>query len=588
MFLRTHRESALAEARRATHCARTASCPRRSPASRYRSRICSTLPAISRAPGRKRSPMPPRPQPMPAWCGVLRQAGAIIVGRTNMVEFAFSGLGLNPHYGTPRNPWDRATGRIPGGSSSGAAVSVSDGMAAMGLGTDTGGSVRIPAALCGLTGFKPTARRISTDGTLPLSTTLDSIGPIARSVACCALVDSILAGEAPQVPPALPLKGLRLGVVQDYVAGRTWTAPWRRLSAAALTRLSQAGALRERGALRSPATAAADQPEGRPGGSRGLRGTPRTARAAPGRVRPARGIAHPARRRHQRGRLYRRVDAARRHDRRQRARRGALRCAADADRDHGCARHRAAGGGRSTLWQDQSRHAAQLQRGEFSRRLRPVHSLPPAGRGSGGADGRGAKRRGPAPARSGAGAGSRRCAREVRAQGSTQRRRARGRAERAAIDRRAARRASSRAAATYADAAVLAREVEARMLERLQYIKLAPQRILDAGCGEGHGAGRLAEVYPDAQVLGLDFAYPMLQAARGQGAWLRRVLGAQARRLSVRRFCRRAAGCGERGSRLVQSGPALRRRSAAGAEGTAAGAEGRGAADVQLLRARIP
>jgi len=124
----------------------------------------------------------------------LRQAGAIIVGRTNMVEFAFSGLGLNPHYGTPKNPWDRATGRIPGGSSSGAAVSVADGMAAMGLGSDTGGSVRIPAALCGLTGFKPTARRIPTDGAFPLSTTLDSIGPIARSVACCALVDAILAG----------------------------------------------------------------------------------------------------------------------------------------------------------------------------------------------------------------------------------------------------------------------------------------------------------------------------------------------------------------------------------------------------------
>lgn len=147
----------------------------------------------------------------------LRQAGAVIIGRTNMVEFAFSGLGLNPHYGTPKNPWDRAAGRIPGGSSSGAAVSVADGMAAMGLGTDTGGSVRIPAALCGLTGFKPTARRIAKEGTFPLSTTLDSIGPIARSVACCALVDSILAGETPQSPSALPLKGLRLGVVRDYV-----------------------------------------------------------------------------------------------------------------------------------------------------------------------------------------------------------------------------------------------------------------------------------------------------------------------------------------------------------------------------------
>jgi aspartyl-tRNA(Asn)/glutamyl-tRNA(Gln) amidotransferase subunit A len=171
----------------------------------------------------------------------LRQAGAIIVGRTNMVEFAFSGLGLNPHYGTPKNPWDRATGRIPGGSSSGAAVSVSDGMAAMGLGTDTGGSVRIPAALCGLTGFKPTATRIAKDGTFPLSTTLDSIGPIAPSVACCALVDSILAGDAPLVPPALPLKGLRLGVVQDYVLDGLDSGVAEAFGKA-LARLSQAGA----------------------------------------------------------------------------------------------------------------------------------------------------------------------------------------------------------------------------------------------------------------------------------------------------------------------------------------------------------
>jgi aspartyl-tRNA(Asn)/glutamyl-tRNA(Gln) amidotransferase subunit A len=171
----------------------------------------------------------------------LRQAGAIIVGRTNMVEFAFSGLGLNPHYGTPKNPWDRNTGRIPGGSSSGAAVSVSDGMAAMGLGTDTGGSVRIPAALCGLTGFKPTARRVPKVATFPLSTTLDSVGPIAPSVACCALVDSILAGDAPQVPSALPLKGLRLGVVQDYVLDGLDGAVADAFGKA-LARLSQAGA----------------------------------------------------------------------------------------------------------------------------------------------------------------------------------------------------------------------------------------------------------------------------------------------------------------------------------------------------------
>lgn len=152
----------------------------------------------------------------------LRAAGAVIVGSTNMTEFAYSGLGINPHYGTPQNPWARSAadplqGRIPGGSSSGAAVSVADGMAVMGLGTDTGGSVRIPAALCGLTGFKPTTGRISTQGALPLSFTLDSIGPLAATVACCAVSDRILAGLAPDVPEALPLQGLRLGVLRGYV-----------------------------------------------------------------------------------------------------------------------------------------------------------------------------------------------------------------------------------------------------------------------------------------------------------------------------------------------------------------------------------
>jgi aspartyl-tRNA(Asn)/glutamyl-tRNA(Gln) amidotransferase subunit A len=118
----------------------------------------------------------------------------VIIGRTNMTEFAYSGLGLNPHYGTPRNPWDRETGRIPGGSSSGAAISITEGAAVAAIGTDTGGSVRIPSALCGLTGFKPTARRVPDTGVLPLSTSLDSIGPLARSVACCAQLDAILSG----------------------------------------------------------------------------------------------------------------------------------------------------------------------------------------------------------------------------------------------------------------------------------------------------------------------------------------------------------------------------------------------------------
>jgi aspartyl-tRNA(Asn)/glutamyl-tRNA(Gln) amidotransferase subunit A len=141
----------------------------------------------------------------------------VIVGKTNMTEFAFSGLGINPHYGTPLAPYDRGAGRIPGGSSSGAAVSVTDGMSAAAVGTDTGGSVRIPAAFCGLVGFKPTARRVPLDGAYPLSFSLDSAGPMARSVACCAAVDAVLAGEPPPdlAPPAL--RGLRFFAPANYV-----------------------------------------------------------------------------------------------------------------------------------------------------------------------------------------------------------------------------------------------------------------------------------------------------------------------------------------------------------------------------------
>jgi aspartyl-tRNA(Asn)/glutamyl-tRNA(Gln) amidotransferase subunit A len=144
-------------------------------------------------------------------------AGFVPVGRTNMTEFAFSGLGINPHYGTPLSPWDRAAGRIPGGSSSGTAVSVSDGMAVAGLGTDTGGSCRIPAAFCGIVGYKPTARRVPITGVLPLAPSLDSVGPLAPSVSCCAIIDAILAGEAPAVPASCSLAGLRLAVPTDVV-----------------------------------------------------------------------------------------------------------------------------------------------------------------------------------------------------------------------------------------------------------------------------------------------------------------------------------------------------------------------------------
>ncbi|NYT22716.1 amidase [Alcaligenaceae bacterium] len=149
--------------------------------------------------------------------GRLAQAGAILVGHSNMTEFAFSGLGLNPHYGTPTSPWDRASRRIPGGSSSGAGVSVADGMVAAALGTDTGGSVRIPSAFNGLTGFKPTAARVPADGIFPLAASLDSTGPLAASVNCCAIIDAILADEDRPLPVAIAPGRLRLATTTSLV-----------------------------------------------------------------------------------------------------------------------------------------------------------------------------------------------------------------------------------------------------------------------------------------------------------------------------------------------------------------------------------
>jgi aspartyl-tRNA(Asn)/glutamyl-tRNA(Gln) amidotransferase subunit A len=143
----------------------------------------------------------------------LQRAGFVVLGRTNMVEFAFSGLGVNPHYGTPLSPYDRATGRLPGGSSSGAAVAVADGMGFAGLGSDTGGSCRVPAALCGIVGYKPTARRVPLEGVLPLSFSLDSIGPLANTAGCCAVLHALMAGAEGAMPPApRPVAGLRLGI----------------------------------------------------------------------------------------------------------------------------------------------------------------------------------------------------------------------------------------------------------------------------------------------------------------------------------------------------------------------------------------
>jgi aspartyl-tRNA(Asn)/glutamyl-tRNA(Gln) amidotransferase subunit A len=146
----------------------------------------------------------------------LRAAGATLVGRTNMVEFAFSGVGINPHYGTPANPADPATARIPGGSSSGAAVSVATGAALVGLGSDTGGSIRIPAALCGIVGFKSTARLVPTTGALPLSTSLDTVGALTRSVRDAVTVHEVLAAR--QVGLAgKPLSACRLAVARTQM-----------------------------------------------------------------------------------------------------------------------------------------------------------------------------------------------------------------------------------------------------------------------------------------------------------------------------------------------------------------------------------
>ncbi len=147
----------------------------------------------------------------------LRAAGLVIVGRANMVEFAYGGIGTNPHYGMPASPWDRANRHVPGGSSSGSAVAVADGMAHGALGTDTGGSCRIPAAYCGVVGLKPTARRVPTENVVPLSTSLDSIGPIARTVDCCALLDGAFAGEPIAAAKPVSLKGLRLLVPTNIV-----------------------------------------------------------------------------------------------------------------------------------------------------------------------------------------------------------------------------------------------------------------------------------------------------------------------------------------------------------------------------------
>ena len=146
----------------------------------------------------------------------LRAAGAVVTGRTNMVEFAFSGVGINPHYGTPVNPADTLIERIPGGSSSGAAVSVATGAVLAALGSDTGGSIRIPAALCGIVGFKSTARLVPTTGAVPLSTSLDTVCALTRSVRDAITVHEVLAARGVQLA-GKPLSSCRLALARTQM-----------------------------------------------------------------------------------------------------------------------------------------------------------------------------------------------------------------------------------------------------------------------------------------------------------------------------------------------------------------------------------
>lgn len=169
----------------------------------------------------------------------MRRAGAVLVGRANMSEFAFSGLGLNPHWGTPGNGRDAT--RAPGGSTSGGAVSVALDIVPLTLGSDTGGSTRVPAAFNGIVGFKPTSTRVPRDGAFPLSYTLDGIGPLGRSVAECAAADAVMAGEeALKLAPA-SLAGLRIGVGRGLLLEDTDPAVAKAFEAA-LSALSKAGA----------------------------------------------------------------------------------------------------------------------------------------------------------------------------------------------------------------------------------------------------------------------------------------------------------------------------------------------------------
>jgi aspartyl-tRNA(Asn)/glutamyl-tRNA(Gln) amidotransferase subunit A len=205
----------------------------------------------------------------------LRAAGGGVMGRTHMVEFAFSGVGVNPHFGTPANPADPAVSRVPGGSSSGAAVSVATGAAFAGLGSDTGGSLRIPAALCGIVGFKPTARTVPQQGTVPLSHTLDTVGALTRSVRDAVLIHEILsAGTVTR--GAAALSNYRFAVARssmldalDATVARAFERTLRALSAAGaqiveigLAEIADLGQIQSKGGFAAPEALAWHQAHG--------------------------------------------------------------------------------------------------------------------------------------------------------------------------------------------------------------------------------------------------------------------------------------------------------------------------------------
>jgi len=198
---------------------------------------------VTRAGSRALEDSPPAEADAPV-VARLRRAGFIVIGRTNMTEFAYSGIGINPHYGTPKSAWNRSEGHVPGGSSSGAAVSIADRMAYGALGTDTGGSCRIPAAYNGIVGFKPTQRRVPLDGGVPLSLTLDSFGPLANTAGCCAILDAVLADEAIAPLQPRPIRGMRLAVPKTVALDDLDEAVAKTFERA-LAALSRAGALIE-------------------------------------------------------------------------------------------------------------------------------------------------------------------------------------------------------------------------------------------------------------------------------------------------------------------------------------------------------